>query len=646
MEAAKNRRRLIVLTIFVALGFVGLGCRLVDLQWLRHDEFARTADEQHDHIYYREAARGEIRDRHGSPLATSVPVKRVCADPFLLKGHEAELARFLAPLLKTNETILFNSFSRTRLNETGGVSAARYVVLKNQVSVDDWEKIHAALTNQFVAVTNQMARLTPGVKLKPKDVGPVRLAWTRAIYTEEDQIRTYPNAQLGAHVLGFIGDRRVSAGGITNSIVAGVEGVEAVFDEKLHGARGWVKTETTSGRQELFMFREQDVEARPGLNVVLTIDARVQQIVEEELQPMVAKHSPQGASALVVRPRTGEILAMANWPTFDPNVPGKSRDLAAHRNRVVTDIFEPGSTFKTVTMAAAFNEGIIRLTDTFDCENGLVHFAGFPLHDTHHYGVLTVREIIAESSNIGTAKVAIKMGAPRAYKYITDFGFGEKTGIALSGESRPLLPKLANWKPISISRIPIGQGVSVTPLQMTMALCAVANGGVLMRPMIVDSLVDEKGETVVKFHPQTVRRVVTEEAAKTTTEALKSVVDKKGTAVLAALEHYTVAGKTGTAQKVVDGRYSHDKFYSSFIGFFPADNPELCIYVSADEPRNGTYGGQVAAPVFRRIAERTATFLNLKPDLQPNVPGPSGDKVASEKISAPAPVLYARPAKY
>lgn len=624
MEAAKNRRRLIVLTIVLSACFISLGCRLVNLQVLQHEEFARLAEDQHDHFYYREAPRGDILDRRGSPLATSVPVKRVCVDPSIVNPHREEIARFLAPLLRTNEIGLLSAFTKTRPAETGGVALAKYVVLRNKVSVDDWEKIRSGLTNQF-------ALLTAGRKFTKeftkKDYMQMKYAWTRGVFSEDDQIRMYPNGQLAAHVIGFTGSREIAKNGRTNSMVVGSEGIEATFDEKLHGARGWVKTEATSGKQEIFIFREQDVEARPGLNVVLTIDARVQQIVEEELIAPMQKHSAQSASAIVVRPRTGEILAMATLPTFDPNRPGRG-DVAARRNRIITDVYEPGSTFKTVTVAGALNEGVVQLQDRFDCENGAWTFAGRVLHDHEHYGIETVEKIIAKSSNIGTAKVAIRLGKEKTFKYIWDFGFGQRTGIPLTGEVGGILPKPKDWALIHISRIPIGQGVAATPLQMAMAMSAVANHGVLMRPMIVDRLVDEQGQTVVKYEPQTVRRVVSEAAARDSVKAMKTVVES-GTADKARLENYTVAGKTGTAEKPVRGFYTKEKYYASFIGFFPADNPELCIAVSVDEPvkRTGYYGGQVAAPVFKRIAERAANFLNIKPDIQP---GPN-DVMAGDK---------------
>jgi len=612
MEAAKNRRRLLVLASIVLICFVGLGCRLVDLQWARHDELRLLAENIHRHSYIREAPRGDICDRRGNLLATSAQVNTICADPSRLRGRQAEIARCLAPLLRTNEAVLLSLLSRqTRVNAKGKTVPNTYVVLKRKVSSEDWERIQAVLGQEY---TNRISDKS----LKKDERHDLQFAWQRSIFPEEDQLRVYPSGQLAAHILGFTGPFPIVEEGETNWITAGVEGIERTLDEQVRGTRGWVKTEWDNRRHELFVFREQDVESRPGLKVVLTIDARVQQIVEEELALVMARHFPQSASAIVVRPRTGEILAMATMPTFDPNHPGAST-IESRRNRAITDTFEPGSTFKTVTLAGALNDGVVRLSDMYDCGNGAFFFAGKVLHDHEHYSVMSVERIIAKSSNIGTAKVAIKLGQERTFKYIWDFGFGQRTGLPLAGESRGILPRLKDWKPIHISRIPIGQGVAATPLQMIMAISAIANGGMLMRPMLVDSLVDEKGQTVVKYQPQEVRRVVGEAAARQTTEAMKSVVAKDGTAEKAALEHYTVAGKTGTAQKVIDGQYSHDKFYASFIGFFPSENPELCIAVSVDEPakKTGYYGGTVAAPVFKRIAERTANFLNTKPDLQP-----------------------------
>jgi cell division protein FtsI/penicillin-binding protein 2 len=615
MEAGKSQTRLKVFVGLLVLALMALSYRLVDLQWVRHEEFRAKAEQQHEYEFFREAPRGDIRDRRGNLLATSVPVKTICADPALLKGRETEMAAVLAPLLKTNETALMPLLTRHWRNYKGNVLTNHYVVLKRQVSVEDWEKIQATLGAQY---TNALAtNAVAGKALGPKARQELSAFWMRSITTEPDQLRVYPNHELASHIIGYTGLTTNTVNGTVQAFATGREGIEATFDEKLHGTRGWVRTEYDAKRREIYVFREQDVQSRPGLNVVLTIDARIQQIAEEELRRIMTDHNAQSASAIVLRPKTGEILAMANLPTFNPNMAGRAQP-SSRRNRLIVDPFEPGSTFKTVTMAGAFNDGLVKLTDTFDCEDGVFSFAGKILHDHEHYGLMSVKQIIAKSSNIGTAKVAIRMGQERAYKYITDFGFGKRTGLPLTGENPGQVPALKDWKKIHISRIPIGHGVTATSLQTAMAMAAVANGGLLMRPLLVDSLVDSTGQVVAKYSPQVVRRVIDTKAAATTVDALKSVVEK-GTAEKAALEHYTVAGKTGTAQKVVNGQYSHEKYFVSFIGFFPADNPELLIFVCADEPlkRTGYYGGVVCAPVFKRIAERSANFLNIKPDIFP-----------------------------
>jgi len=394
---------------------------------------------------------------------------------------------------------------------------------------------------------------------------------------------------------------------------SGKDGIEWSFNSKLAGVRGWRVTETDHQRRELVALREQDVEARDGLNVVLTIDSVIQHIVESALAEAMDKHSPISISGIAVRPRTGEILAMATLPNFDPNNPGDSSN-DAHRNRAIADVAEPGSTFKIVVVSGALNDGTVRLSDTFDCEHGYFHFAGRVLHDHESCGVLSVKQIITRSSNIGAAKIGIKMGPPRLYDYIRSFGFGARTGIPLQGEVVGLVRPLKNWFKVSIAQIPMGQGIAVTRLQMTMAMCAIANKGVLMRPMLVDRLEDREHNVVAKYPPQRLRQVISESTAKSMVEALKTVTSSEGTAPKAALDHYTVAGKTGTAQKFEHGELARGKYFASFIGFFPADNPEICISVTMDEPKQGYYGGQIAAPIFKQIAERVANYLNIRPE--------------------------------
>jgi cell division protein FtsI/penicillin-binding protein 2 len=361
---------------------------------------------------------------------------------------------------------------------------------------------------------------------------------------------------------------------------------------------------------------------------VLTIDTVIQHIVEGALVDAAKKHAPISVSAMVIRPSTGEILAMGTLPNFNPNNPGGVPP-EARRNRAISDVNEPGSTFKIIVVSGALNDQIVRLTDVFDCEHGHFAYAGKVLRDHESYGDLTVEGIITKSSNIGAAKIGIKMGEARLYEYMRDFGFGTRTGIPLLGEVNGIVHPLTNWTKLSISRIPMGHEIAVTPIQIVMAMCAIANKGCLMRPMLVDRLEDRAGELVAKYYPQRVRQVISEAAARQMVQALKTVVSPEGTAAKAALEHYTVAGKTGTAQKAGPGGYLPGKYFSSFIGFFPADAPELCIYVAMDEPKHGYYGGQTAAPIFKQIAEAAANYLNICPDLEcePAPPGlTSGDK--------------------
>jgi cell division protein FtsI/penicillin-binding protein 2 len=291
--------------------------------------------------------------------------------------------------------------------------------------------------------------------------------------------------------------------------------------------------------------------------------------------------------------------------------------MAVRRNRVITDPMEPGSTFKIVVVSGALNDGIVTLNEIFDCEHGAFVFAGRRLHDHDKTcGLLPVEKIITKSSNIGAAKIGIKMGGRRLYDYMCDFGFGARTGIPLPFESPGISHRLEKWSKVSIAQIPMGQGVSVTRLQMVMAMSAIANNGRLMRPLLVSRLEDRDGRTVVQYRPEMVRQVVSEATAQQMVQALKTVATKEGTAEKAALEDYTVAGKTGTAQKTIEGvaGYAPEKFISSFIGFFPADKPELCISIVMDEPKQGHYGGLTAAPVFRDFAAAAANYLNIRPD--------------------------------
>jgi cell division protein FtsI/penicillin-binding protein 2 len=597
---------MLMLALVLAAAFAGLGYRLVDLQVLRHEALSNKAQENTQIETLLEPKRGDILDSKGNLLATSVFVKTVCADRSMISNRQAEVAHLLAPLLQQSETELAQLLSaRTYQNEKGETVPRKYVALKRKVSVETWQKVQVAMANLSFGIDEK--------KLPRTERAFYQNLRLKAIHTEDDQMRIYPNQVLAAHVLGFTGSEEVTENGKKTSIISGKEGIEQSFDSKLRGSRGWRTTERDGHHREVVTFRDQNVEAQDGLNVVLTIDSVLQHILETALAEGMEKHSPLSISGIVVRPRTGEVLAMATLPTFDPNNPGNAT-ADARRNRVITDVAEPGSTFKIVVVSGALNEKVVRLSDTFDCEHGHFFFAGRNLHDHETYDTLTVEKIITKSSNIGAAKIGIKMGNAMLYDYMRDFGFGMRTAVALPGEVPGIVWPLKRWSKVSIAQIPMGQGVAVTRLQMMMAMCAIANGGLLMRPMLVDRLEDNEHNVVAKYNPQRVRQVISESVAKQMTSALKTVVSADGTAPKAALEHYKVAGKTGTAQKAEHGVYVPDKFFSSFVGFFPADNPALCIAVTLDEPKGGHYGGQTAAPIFKQIAERSANYLNIRPE--------------------------------
>jgi cell division protein FtsI/penicillin-binding protein 2 len=595
MKLAATDLKIGLVTSLLVIGFAALGYRLVDLQVIRHQDLQTRAEHNTHRTISRPGMRGTILDIRGNPLATSIPAKIICADPSLLGDHRADVARVLAPLLQTNETFVFDRLA-PHVRENGKTNG--YIVLKRKVPLDTWE-----------AIKNTMSNLSFGVdekKLKSTEKLFYSNLRSKAVFAEDDEIRVYPNGRLASHVLGYVSN---------DDLQTGQNGIELAFNSKLTGVRGWLRTEIDKKQRELVVFREEAVDPRDGLNVVLTIDAALQHIAEMELAEIVKKHTPISVSCTMVRPRTGEILAMATMPNFDPNRPG-AFPMDALRNRVISDISEPGSTFKIVVVSAGLNEQLVRLSDVFNCEHGHFAYAGKVLHDHESYGDLSVIGIITKSSNIGAAKVGIRLGEERLHKYITDFGFGSKTGLPLPGEVSGIVHPVNKWSKVSIAQIPMGQGIAVTPLQMVMAMCTIANHGVLMRPMLVDRLENSEGKIVAKYMPQAVRNVVSDRAVKDMITALKTVPTKDGTAEKAKMENFTVAGKTGTAQKVEHGHYAPGKYFSSFIGFFPADNPEICISIVLDEPKNGHYGGQTAAPYFKEMADRAANYLNLKPDIE------------------------------
>ena len=604
-------RRLLALLALVALAFAGLGFRLVDLQVWRHDALSKLAERKTQQTTWQEAKRGDILDVNGNLLATSVPVKTVCANPSLIGGQRAVVAHALAPWLQMSEADLLQRLTpRIGKNSKGETvtNGLNYVRLQKNVTDETWQKIQTAMSQLSFGVDE--------TKLKKSDREFLAGLRKYAVSAEPDQLRVYQNGSLAAHVLGFTGTLENTN---HTSEMFGCDGIEKFFNDKLSGASGWRVTGVDRKNNELAALQDEDVQAKNGLNVVLTIDAAVQHIMEEALADAMKEHAPANITGIVMRPRTGEILAMASFPNFDPN-DLRTLNTNTEPDRVISDVMEPGSTFKTIVISGALNEHIVKLSDSVFCENGVFHYGGITLHDAEHdhFGNLTVEQVLQKSSNIGASKIGILLQAPKLYDYMTDFGLGAFTGIPLPHEAsaKNFVRPAASWGKYSIVQIPMGQGVAVTRLQMAMAVGALANGGVLMRPMLVKRLEDANGNVVQQYTPQSVRRVVTEETAKEMVEALKTVVSKDGTAPLAAITNYVVAGKTGTAQKVVDGKYASDKFVVSFIGFFPADDPQVCISIVMDTPKEGgrAFGGALCGPVFHAIAQRCASYLAIPPD--------------------------------
>jgi cell division protein FtsI (penicillin-binding protein 3) len=620
----EHRLKLIASTLLVI--FVGLMGRLAYLQTVREDELTRMARDNTRREVILHPRRGQILDARGELLAASQIVKTLCADPSIIGNLQAPISRAIAPILGLDPAQLQQRLQPAIRLQTNQVPIApgstvftnevkevpvKYVVLKRQVPVDTWERVRQTMTN-----------LNFGYDEKSLPKGQrefLQRARRTAIFPDpqDDQIRQYPQGRFAAHVLGFTTHTNTRFSDKLIRELCGVEGIERQYNSQLTGQRGWRVIEVDKFRAELVEKRTQDVAPVDGLDVVLTLDTVIQHELENALAEALAKHTPVSVGGVVVRPRTGEILAMGVLPDFDPNLPmQRPEDVPSLRNRLITDMHEPGSTFKVPVVSAALDARAVRLQDSFDCEHGTWFYAGRTLRDHDPYGVETVERIITKSSNIGAAKIALRLGNTNTWQYLANFGFGARTGIELPGEVRGRLWPVHMWTPLSITRIAMGHEVTATPLQMVMALSAIANEGVLMRPRLVARFQDRSGRAAAVTEPREIRRVISATAAREMVQALKTVTTKEGTAQGAALDRYTVAGKTGTAQKAGPNGvgYLPGKYFSSFIGFFPADNPEVCIAIFLDEPKEGYYGGRVAGPVFKQLAERIAAYLNIPPD--------------------------------
>ena len=617
MIQTQQNQRLFFLGLLLLIAFCGLGYRLVDLQVHKHVEYREKAEINVRSTELLMPRRGNIFDSRGQMLATSLPAKTVFADPALIGGYQANIAREIAPLIGMTEWDLYNRlqprvFTRTNSDGSFRVVTNRYVVLARKVPIERYKLIKGTMLNMKFGDESGLNR---------KQRGFFRNLRRMSISADviEDSIRIYPNRQLAAHVMGYTSTRDVAVDDRQAKEIVGMDGIELAFNNRLTGTYGYRETEKDSLRREVATKRLKEVAATDGLNVHLTIDARLQHLVEQKLADVMDKFKPVSATAILVRPQTGEILALANLPTYDPNRPGdvpKGRE-DYRKNRAIMDVYEPGSTFKILSIAAGVEERVVRWGEAIWCEKGNWKYRrARPLREYrgHAYESMTIETILAKSSNIGTSKIAVRMPANTFEGYLRGFGFGARSDIDLRGESKGMLRSSSRWRDDDRTRIPIGQGIAVTPLQITMAVAAIANGGTLMRPMLIDRLQDKDGNVVGRYNPTPIRRVVSSETSRTITKALMTVVSKKGTGKNAIMDYYSVAGKTGTADKAVNGRYTHGKNVASFIGYLPATNPELVISVIVNEPRGGGSGGRCAAPCFKEIADTAANYLNLQPD--------------------------------
>lgn len=539
---------------------LALWARLLWLQVIQPDHWVSIARRQHLQVLELPPTRGSILDRNRKPLAVCLRLTSVFADPRHLKRPELAAQR-LAPVLNRPESALLARLSR---KDRGFVWLAR--------------RIPNSAARQVRAMN------LPGVHL-----------------VMESQ-RFYPHGYLASHVIGFAG-----------LDTQGLEGLELAFDRVLKGEPGWRWLARDARRRNVGAWGSSAVLPRDGLEVVLTLDTTLQYVAEKALDEAWRKSKARGACIIVSDPMTGEVLALANRPSYDPNRFGQTGP-EERRNRAVTDTFEPGSVFKIVTAAVALGTRKVRPEDKFDCENGQYPVAGRILHDHQPHGILTFREVIAQSSNIGVAKAAMQVGAQPIYHGIRAFGVGDRSGLELPGEAAGTVKHPREWSRPTITAVPMGHEVAVTALQLSQIISVVANGGWLIRPWVVKEVREPATGAVVKrFEPRPVRRVVTKETAALLQDFLTAAVDH-GTGKLAQLSGFRAAGKTGTAQKLEpNGQYSHSKFMASFVGFAPAERPRLAIVVVIDEPRYPYYGGVVAAPVFRKVATDGLAYLGCRP---------------------------------
>jgi len=568
------------LTFFaVFFAFCSLGGRLVYLQVIKSEDYTQLANQARKNFIEIKARRGDIVDSKGNLLATTRSVVEVGMDPHSVDEKDWEKFDELAVLLNVPpleiQTAAKNLIRRSGSGEQG-FKKVRWVKLKDEVEQDVYREIR---------------------KLEIKGV-----------YGNLKHSRLYPNKKLASHLLGFVNKEGVAA-----------MGAESHADYYLKGQDGWRVSEKDGERREMPQHRSFEVTARNGLNVELSLDRMIQDMVESELQSIVEEYQPISATIIVSDPKTGYVLAIGNAPDFDPNK-FNIADHSEQRNRALADVYEPGSTFKIVAVCGAMNEGLVGPDDLIDCSIATMQRGSRRLRlpsDHHPLGKISVSKVVQKSSNRGAAQLGIMLGSQRLYDYCRSFGFGQKTHFGIGGESRGVLHHPKRWDGLTITRLPMGHAVSSTAMQVHSSMGAVANGGILMKPQFIHRIFDDQGKTVVSFNPKPVRRVVSSSVTDSVTKMLVSVVSAEGTAKQARIEGFDVAGKTGTTKKLIEGQYSNRHHVASFVGYFPAEDPKVVITVVVDEPKMKAglsgYGGVVAAPSFKRVAKGIIAYLGMKP---------------------------------
>ncbi|HXV50440.1 MAG TPA: penicillin-binding protein [Candidatus Binatia bacterium] len=573
----RNHRRLAAAKIFFLALILAIGARAFQLQVLQGDTLMRLGQRQHLKEWIVLPKRGAFLDRAGEPLALSMESQSVYARPHRIQ-EAARVSQNLAEILNLPPAEVRQKIS----------SAKPFVWIKRQVSAPEAEKIQALNLDGI------------GMFYEPN--------------------RHYPQGHLAGQLIGFVG--RDSEG---------LEGLELKYNDYVRGATGSSVAERDALGRRVLVQGVEGLQIPPGSDIHLTLDTSIQHMAEKELEAAILKYRAKAGVAIVVEPRTGEVLAMANYPSFDPNHYAK-QTAEQRRNRVVTDSFEPGSTFKTILAAAALEEEIVGKDDLFYCELGKYPFAGKIVHDTHPHGWLSFAKILQVSSNIGFTKVAEKVKRERFFRYIEKFGFGKVTGIDVPGEVAGIVRRTEQWAAVDLATHAFGQGISTTPLQLVMAYAAIANGGFLMRPYVTRRVVGPNGDTLMENQPHVIRRVVSEKTSRLLAGMLGDVTNDGGTGKMAKIDGFEVAGKTGTAQKAdpVHGGYSK-KRVGSFVGFVPANDPRLVALVLIDEPEVNSYGGVVAAPAFRNIVQGALRRLAVAPDQSTELP------VAAKTADLPLP---------